>query len=110
MLVDTVENKPIPAKRRRNHHARKQRLTEGYRIGKAGEEMTRLPNNGGRKAKISALDLTFSCEKDFSVIWLLADAAMRREIEAMVDEAVHAGVDFCQDQACVVEVVEPPTH
>ena len=109
MLVDTVENKPIPAKRRRNHHARKQRLTEENRIGKAGGVIL-LPNNGGRKAKISALDLTFSCEKDFSVIWLLADAAMRREIEAMVDEAVHAGVDFCQDQACVVEVVEPPTH
>lgn len=65
-------------------------------------DRSRLPNNGGRKAKISALDLTFSFEKDISVMWLLADAAGRREIEAMVDESVHAGVDFYQDQACVV--------
>jgi conjugative relaxase-like TrwC/TraI family protein len=65
-------------------------------------DRSRLPNNGGRKAKISALDLTFSFEKEVSTMWLLADAAGRREIEAMVDESVHAGVDFYQDQACVV--------
>jgi len=68
------------------------------------ESGTKLPNNGGRRPTISALDFTLSVEKDISAIWLLADKATRREIEEMVDQATSEALTFMEREAAVVRL------
>src|ERR1039458_6233486 len=62
----------------------------------------KLQNNGGRRASISAMDITFSAEKQLSTLWLLGDAATRIQIEHIMDEASREAIGYLQTHAAMV--------
>lgn len=65
-------------------------------------EVSTLPGTerGGRTT--SALDLTISFEKDLSILWLFGTEEVRREIESIIEESIHAGLEWNEKQTAVV--------
>ena len=70
------------------------------------EDGSRLPNNGGRRASVSAMDFTLSVEKDYSTLWLLADESTRRQLEEILAHAAHEALRFMEENSAVVRVGE----
>ena len=70
------------------------------------EDGSRLPNNGGRRASVSAMDFTLSVEKDYSTLWLLADESTRRQLEEILAHAAHEALHFMEENSAVVRVGE----
>jgi conjugative relaxase-like TrwC/TraI family protein len=62
----------------------------------------KLQNNGGRRASISAMDVTFSAEKEVSTLWLLGAGATRILIEHIIDEASGEAIGYLQTYAAMV--------
>jgi conjugative relaxase-like TrwC/TraI family protein len=51
---------------------------------------------------ISALDLTFSVEKDLSTLWMLGDERWRLQLEIIVDVAINETLAWAEKQVAVV--------
>jgi conjugative relaxase-like TrwC/TraI family protein len=66
------------------------------------EDATKLPNNGGRRAAVQALDLTFALEKDLSILAMVGGASTTEALLAIQDEAVSEALRFLERQAAVV--------
>lgn len=60
---------------------------------------TKLVQNAGQKDRQPGIDLTFSAEKDVSVIWALADNETRARIEAVHRQAVETALGYLEREA-----------
>ena len=58
-----------------------------------------LANDGGRLTHVGGYDVTFSAPKSLSVLWGLADDALRKQLEAVQDAAVNAATDLLNREA-----------
>src|SRR5690606_889108 len=58
-----------------------------------------LVQNADHKNRQFGLDLTFSAEKDVSVLWALADNETRARIEAVHRQAVDAALGYVEREA-----------
>ena len=63
------------------------------------EDATKLPNNGGRRAAVQALDLTFALEKDLS---MLGGEPMTKALLEIQDEAITEALRSLEKQLAVV--------
>lgn len=70
-------------------------LFHGYSAD--GEE--KLIRSAGTETHRPGYDLTFSAEKDVSVLWALADEDTRRKIEEVQRQAVDAALDYLEREA-----------
>ena len=59
----------------------------------------KLVQNAGKENHIAAHDLTFSAPKSVSTLWACADDSIRKEIQAALWKAAHAGCDYLQTEA-----------
>lgn len=60
---------------------------------------TQLVQNADSKERRPGFDLTFSAPKSVSVLWAVAPEEMRKQIAAAHRDAVHAALDYIQDEA-----------
>lgn len=72
-----------------------ERLCSGYHH----ETEKPLVRNAGTPERNPGHDLTFSCPKSVSVVWAMADPALRKAIEIKQQEAVREALDFIEAKA-----------
>ncbi len=58
-----------------------------------------LVRNAGKDTRNPGHDLTFSAPKSVSVLWAMADPALRKAIEIKHEQAVKAALDFIEQRA-----------
>lgn len=58
-----------------------------------------IGNDGGRALAVGGYDVTFSAPKSLSVLWGMADAELRAELEAAQAQAVAAAVALLDREA-----------
>jgi conjugative relaxase-like TrwC/TraI family protein len=55
-----------------------------------------LPNNGTKRAKVAAFDLTISVPKELSICYLMADAKTQKVIYEIIEEANRSALEYAQ--------------
>jgi hypothetical protein len=63
--------------------------------------------NAGDPARDACWDLTFSAPKSVSVLWALAPAAIRKQIEQAQAQAVQQALRYVEDVAGLMGKLEP---
>ena len=70
-------------------------LLEGY----SKDGGAKLVQNAGEENRQSGWDLTFSAPKSVSTLWAVSDDETRKAIQGAQEKAVHAALDYIQDEA-----------
>ena len=63
---------------------------------------TKLPNNGGRRAKLQAMSLVVSLEKELGIMAMLGGASVTKALLEIMDEGIRAGMDAAETEVAVV--------